>query len=455
VRADGIEGALQTLLRQGVYLTVDEFKGRTPVVRGSAVVTANPDSLRNPLARSHIPARTGGSRSRGTPLIFDLDFVRGCGTNCSLALEAHGGRNWSNADWETPGAGARFRLLKYSSFGEPPARWFTQVDPDEPGLDPVFRLSERAMRFGSSLAGRRLPAPEYVPLDDPIPIARWMRESLRAGRTPHLFTFVSSAVRLAGAARESGYDLTGAMITVAGEPVTRTRLDAIAASGARALPRYGSMECGPIGYGCISPHAPDDVHLQHDLHALIQAGEGHPLLPSDGLLITSLHSASPFTLLNVSMGDRATISSRTCDCPMHQLGFSTHLHDIRSFEKLTAGGMTFLDGDVVVVLERTLPDRFGGTPTHYQLLEDEGSGGEPRLRLLVHPSIGEVDRAAVENVFLDAIGSLSPVHRTMESLWRSAGFFTVERRAPLVTAAGKILHVHSQRPAAGKTGYSA
>ena len=33
VRRDGVEATLQALLRQGVYLTVDEFKGRRPVVR--------------------------------------------------------------------------------------------------------------------------------------------------------------------------------------------------------------------------------------------------------------------------------------------------------------------------------------------------------------------------------------------------------------------------------------
>lgn len=36
VRRDGLEAALRTLYRQGVYLTVDEFKGRRPAVRGGA-----------------------------------------------------------------------------------------------------------------------------------------------------------------------------------------------------------------------------------------------------------------------------------------------------------------------------------------------------------------------------------------------------------------------------------
>src|SRR6185503_12338348 len=34
VRQDGVEGALRALFRSGVYLTVDEFKGRRSIRRG-------------------------------------------------------------------------------------------------------------------------------------------------------------------------------------------------------------------------------------------------------------------------------------------------------------------------------------------------------------------------------------------------------------------------------------
>src|SRR4051812_6757579 len=35
-RAEGVEGALRQLARSGVYLTYDEYKGRSSTVRGSA-----------------------------------------------------------------------------------------------------------------------------------------------------------------------------------------------------------------------------------------------------------------------------------------------------------------------------------------------------------------------------------------------------------------------------------
>ena len=34
--------------------------------------------------------------------------------------------------------------------------------------------------------------------------------------------------------------------------------------------------------------------------------------------------------------------------------------------------------------------------------------------------------------------------------WREAGLLRVERRAPLVTASGKILHLHANGPASAR-----
>ena len=87
------------------------------------------------------------------------------------------------------------------------------------------------------------------------------------------------------------------------------------------------------------------------------------ILPAEALLLTSLRSTAPVILLNASMGDQGFMVARRCDCPLERVGWTTHLHTIRSYEKLTAGGMTFLDTDVVRVLEQTLPATFGGAPT--------------------------------------------------------------------------------------------
>ena len=254
VRESGVEGALEVLLRQGIYLTVDEFKGRKPIERGAFSLPVSPRQLQNPRTVSHIPVASGGSRSQGTSVVIDLRFVRGCASECVLYLEARGGLNWAKAVWEVPGAGARFRLAKYGALATRPSAWFSQVDPNASDLHPVYRLNTRAMRWSSLAAGRPLPLPVHAPLTDPSPVLDWIARTLEAGGVPHLFTFPSSAVALCRAARAAGRDIAGACLTIGGEPITEARLETIRREGVEALPRYGSVECGPIGYGCMAPN---------------------------------------------------------------------------------------------------------------------------------------------------------------------------------------------------------
>jgi hypothetical protein len=289
VRTEGVEGALHALYRAGVYLTLDEFKGRRPVVRGPTTVAVSPGELRNSRSARHLPARSSGSRGPGTAVVFDLAFIRDCAAATAVFLDARGGLGWGHADWETPGGGSLFRLLKVVSLGRRPARWFSQVDVAAPGLPPRYRWSARLVRALGALGGPGFPAPEYVPVDRPGPVVRWMRRTLDEGGTPHLFTFASSAVRLCQAALEAGLELPGAQLTLMGEPVTEARLATIRRTGATGLPRYGTIECGPIGYGCLAGTAADDVHVLSDLQAVIQPGPGASLpgVSPRGVLVTS------------------------------------------------------------------------------------------------------------------------------------------------------------------------
>jgi hypothetical protein len=151
---------------------------------------------------------------------------------------------------------------------------------------------------------------------------------------------------------------------------------------------------------------------------------------------------APVVLLNVALGDQAAVADRRCGCAMEGLGWTRHLHSIRSYEKLTAGGMTFLDTDVIRVLEEVLPARFGGAPTHYQLVEGPADDGRPSVRLLVDPAIGDVDADAVARAFLEAIGRGPGAEPVMRAVWADAALVRVERRPPMVTGGAKILHLH-------------
>ena len=446
-RRDGLEAALGTLYRAGVYLTVDEFKGRRPVTRGDATIVVNPDRLRGRSVAPVVTASTSGSRGQRTPIPLDLAAIRLRGIHTGLPLLARGGDRWRTGVWGVPG-GSLSTLLQYAVVGPRPARWFVQLDPRDLRMSARYRWSAAAVRWAALASLAPLPSAIAAPIDEPGPVARWMAGELRARRIPHLDTFVSSALGICEAARAEGLSLEGAQLTLAGEPMTAARLRTLERTGIHAVPRYSTVECGPIGHGCLAPDAPDDLHLFDNLHAVIQPGPGAPgPLSPDALLVTTIQPTGPFTALNLSLGDQADLVPRRCGCPLETIGWSRHLKTVRSFEKLTAGGMTFLDVDVARVLEDVLPSRFGGRPTHYQLVETEGQDGQPRLRLLVHPSVGAIDSATVRSALLEALAGTGEAERVMALQWQLARWLEVERRPPHLTGGGKILHLHRDRPA--------
>jgi hypothetical protein len=107
--------------------------------------------VRSPRAVAHLSAASGGSRSSGTPVLFDLRFVRDCAANCAVFLDVLGGGEWRKGDWETPGAAARFRLLrplhaKVSRLGT----WFLRCVRRRTRLTEQIERDERAAIFRES-----------------------------------------------------------------------------------------------------------------------------------------------------------------------------------------------------------------------------------------------------------------------------------------------------------------
>ena len=271
------------------------------------------------------------------------------------------------------------------------------------------------------------------------------RVGFRADRLPFLMTFSSSAVRLAEVVRDLGVDLAGAYISMTGEPVTAPRLEAVRATGATTCVHYGAAETATIAVGCLAPEAPDDMHLLTDLHAVVAPPSGpSPDTPSP-LFVSSLRRTARNILLNVSIGDCGVLRLRDCGCPLAGLGWNWHVHTVRSESRLTTGGMAMADSAVIRVLEEVLPDRFGGGPTDYQLVEEEDAGGAARLRLLVHPRLGPLEPQLVSSAFLEAVGQGDGVERITSLAWAEGEFLQVDRRPPETAASGKIRQVR-RRP---------
>ena len=122
------------------------------------------------------------------------------------------------------------------------------------------------------------------------------------------------------------------------------------------------------------------------------------------------------------------------------LGFTTHIHHVRSYEKLTSEGVMFMGSMLYELLEQTLPARFGGNATDYQLAEEE-ENGMTRVNLIISPRVGQVDEEAVLEAFFDGV-SFADWSRRMADMWRSNGTLKVQRREPYATRVGKILPLY-------------
>jgi phenylacetate-coenzyme A ligase PaaK-like adenylate-forming protein len=253
-------------------------------------------------------------------------------------------------------------------------------------------------------------------------------------------TYASSAVRLSAAARELGASLDGVCYVTLGEPFTEGKRRIVDASGAQTLVSYGFAEGGILGYACGTPSGSDDVHIFTDCYGLAQrrraVGSTGPEI--DALLVTSLLPSAPKILLNVETGDYGVVERRGCGCAMGAGGLTTHFSQIRSFEKLSGEGMTFVQTDLHRVLEEVLPSRFGGTGADYQVLERE-ENGISRLSLIISPRLGDLDVDRARDLFLEELGRGGGLERMGAEFWRRANTVTVEREWPKTTGAGKIL----------------
>jgi hypothetical protein len=433
VDREGLDRALVRLADAGVYLTFDEFKGRREAVRGRQRFAFAEADFDNPWGRQHFEIRSGGTRGPGTVVKVPLEFVGEIAVSTALALHAHGLSACDHVIWLMGGVTP---TLIYAKLGSAPLAWFYPLRP----LSMAVQAGTRYLALLGRLARTRLAAPTFLDLMAPGELAVRLGTWLGQGRRVCVTTYASSAVRVAEAARARGMSLDGVSFITLGEPFTEAKRRVLETVGARPLVRFAFTEAGVIGYQCARPEGPDDLHCFTDRYGLIRrrrpaVGDA---VPVDALLVTSLAPSAPKVLLNVESGDHGTIAQKPCGCELGAMGLNTHLSDIRSFEKLSGEGMTFVQTDLLGVLEDVLPARFGGAPTDYQVVEEE-ERGILRLALIISPRVGTIDETAARRAFVAALEKQGGLATTGARIWLRADTVVVRRQWPLATKAGKIL----------------
>ena len=449
----GLEGALGRLYDAGVHVTLDEFKGRVPIERRGLTVPTNSTSFDNPLLTRHFEAATGGTRGVRRRVSIDLDLLEHETADQLVLREAFECRGRPFAVWRPipPSSSGINNCLRQAKLGEPVAEWFTSYRSPRT-LDALgFGLVTWYTVGASRLFGPTIARPKLCLAEDAERVARWLAECVRAGTPGVLDTQTSLAVRVCLAARDAGLDIAGSVLGFGGEPYTKEKAAVIAGAGCRAYCTYSMTETGRIALSCGDSSAFDDMHVLSEKLAVLQRDHA---VDASGTTVGALHYtalllSAPKLMLNVESDDYAVLTERTCGCPFGELGLTTHIREVRSYEKLTAEGNHFLGSDLVELVDRVLPSRFGGGPTDYQLVEEE-IGGLPKVSVVARPSLGRIDEQEVVAAVIAHLRA-TPRNRLMADVWRDSGTVRLVRRDPYTSVSGKILPLHLVKPTAGQS----
>ncbi len=438
----GLEKTLVRLASEGVYLTSDEFKGKTEVRRGKESFRVSPADFDRRDASAGFTIQSSGSRNRPVDTFSPLEWRTLHSMAEAVFYSAHNLFASAHAVYEPIIAGRMLFTLINGKLGIPTDRWFAlNVAVHSAAEDRYHYLNARLVAAMARWCGVGIANPQYLNTGEIKPILDWISEKRNEGKTCCIQTVVSNALRIARMALHTGTSLQGTTFTASGEPLTQSKRSMIEKPGARVVLRYGPGGGNGASLGCGNPHFTDEVHVPESMFTFVEHPK--PLDDSDPpiypLMLTTLHPAAPRFLLNVQNGDYATMTRRDCGCALERVGFTQHLHTIRSFEKLTTEGMNYFTTDIVELLENTIPSEFGGGSGDYQLIEEEDNSGQTRLTLLVHPNVSGLNEETLLFRLRQNLAEGSRNNRFMSKIWQDAGAFRIRREAPHASARGKIL----------------
>lgn len=450
VQQKGLETTLADLAREGVYLKPNEFKGKEDVVRNGLRFRVRPEAL-GPDRQRDAPAafvsQSSGTNNLPTRSVTSLNWQLAETPATGVFLKAHGLLAHRHAVYEPMlagvAAGIQF-VLMYGRLGVPVERWFARPVPVKGWLEGAyFWTTAHEIALSGKWFGPGFGRPEAVGANELKRIVRWVEAHSQAGRSTCIRTVASNASRIARVAIEAGRSLAGCTFIASGEPVTTAKRRVIEQAGAQVTVTWG-YEPGAVfvGLGCANPVHGDEMHVNQQCLAVIEHPD--PIVNAGGerirpLLFTSLYPSAARLQLNVSNGDYADLSERDCGCGLHKAGLTLHAHNVGSYEKLTCEGLAYPYQDLFELLEMVLPDDFGGGAGDYQLVEEEGPGGQTFLTLLVDPAAGAIDEKRLLERLGAELAKGSDGNRFMADVWRATQTLRLRREPPIASSRGKVL----------------
>jgi hypothetical protein len=450
LRRDGLDATLDRLRTAGVRLTNDEFKGRKPIERGGRGIEARTTDFANPLVKGAFENTSSGSRSGGTITRPSVEY--------QLYREAQDGLFMGQFLEPRRVIGAVLPILPSSVWlhralscyrqGHAIEKWFASGGTwRESGH---YKILTHLLVAEAQLLGARIQGPEYLPHNDFSPVADWIAARRAAGEPALISSPVSLGVRVAAAALESRTDIAGTLFLCGAEPLTHARRAVMERAGGIVYMRYGISELGWVGCSCLQMKTGSCVHVMRDSVAVVSYLRQAPIseIEVESLLITTLLPSAAYVLVNLEVDDCGKLEDARCDCMFKAMGFTQQISDIYSFGKLTGHGITLLGGDLLKILEVSLPARFGGTPIDYQLVElDDSSRAVVELR--VHPRLGVTSGQDVLAYFLGEIRRLWGGSSTYRQ-WSETDAVRIAFAQPYVSGGRKVNPLHLLGPSPRK-----
>jgi hypothetical protein len=434
---NGLEPTLSQMAENGVFLDIDEFKGKKPIIRNGLTLQLDASDL-DMVSGPSVPLQSSGSRGPRMQTPIDVAGIKLLSSYIPLIAEILKTENLQVIlYYPMPSVPGIIHLITFALGGLAPSAWFSQV-PVLPLWRSAVGIKLRILLQAARLHGISLPAPKFSDIRHPAPLAQWIQNNSPDGAL--IATFPGSALRLIQVSHTNNIELPPLVFILGGEPITRLKRKILEEDGHRVFPWFSTVEAGRIALGCLDPKTPDDMHILEDRFAAVNRER---IVNSSGkiqssLLFTSLLPETHKLFLNVETGDSGILEKRTCQCPWETMGLRRHLFSVQSFEKLTLEGMTYMSEALSSLIDDILPSRFGGTPADYQFSEEEGEDGLTRLVVSVNPVI-EADERSIHTVVMESLRASAPIITPMTDLLSRASSVVVCRRHPHLTASGKIL----------------
>lgn len=288
VTRDGLEPTLDQLERAGIFVTMDEFRGRQPIRRPGFELPVRAEDFDNPLSTRHLDTQSGGSTGAPRRTAFDVNLAVNTAPIEMVFLDGAGLLSRPMGLYRTglPSIAGFIKTLYQIRMGHFVERWFSETRMTYGRLEWRYSLFTWYAHLCADFHGKRIPIPAYTPLEHALHVAQWLAQKKAEGTPAVLDVVTSAGVRVARAALDNGLDISGSVFRVGSEPFTEGRAAVCRQAGVTVFPHYAMSDAGMIALACTTPKEIDEVHLLKHRVAVIQ--KAHQVAGSE-TMVGALH----------------------------------------------------------------------------------------------------------------------------------------------------------------------